>query len=75
MVTINKLKISPKWKDKVDFEIVPAKSDEGEAAVTRHGWQARHGLELMHGDRALGNLDGHSYGQEQIEALLGKHVR
>lgn len=74
MVTINELKKSEEWKDEVEFKVLPASSELGQEAVARHGWKARHGLEIVRGNRAVGNLDGHNYGRDEIVALLGKHV-
>jgi len=74
VVTIDELKKSDEWKDEVEFEVLPASSELGQEALSRHGWKARHGLEIVQGGRALGNLDGHNYGRDEIVALLRKHV-
>ena len=69
---LDKLSKEDAYKSVFTYEVVPMLSERGEASKAKYAWAEHgHGLALLDKDGNLkGKLLGHSYGREEIVALI-----
>ena len=60
------------YAGKVRFSVRDVNTDEGQAAVTKYGWQeALHGLVTLDVDgNMVGTIPGHRYGKDEVQAKV-----
>ena len=64
--------LSEQYGDRVEFEILSAKTEEGQAAVKRYELDARrHGIVMLDAKgEVTGRISGHNFGKDEIEARV-----